>query len=291
MKKFVLFFAVIFTTLISFTSCKEKDVVKDFPAVHKWDPHSLETIDKIKSLPNKERFDFIKKNLPHLIPIITDRVKKIEPDISIDSIAFVFGSGKAKGVEDATGARNNGIFKDQLLAKVFTKQKTKFGNPVIVFVRCLNGVLEIKGEMKDVGGISSSFTILPGEGLADHLPQLNVWGNTANEIGVPIKNSENKIVSKKIYANYLGYYESVLFPYDVINMDTKTAYNKMGQEIDFESRLAETKKANLLILKNRINEIEKMRPKSKTGKLAKTKKLKELKNELKKLQSERKKLK
>lgn len=288
MKKVFFFLVAIFATVISFTSCKQKDVVKDFPAVHQWDPHSLETIDKIKSLPEKERFDFIKKELPNLIPTIIGRAKDATNGAIIDSIYFkFFGPGKARGVEDATGAMNNGTHGEELVAFVLTKKKTKFGNPMKIFVRCLNGVLEIEGEESFVGGVSSSFTILPGEGLANHLPQLNVWGNTANEIGVPIKNSENKIVSKKIYANYLGYYESVLFPYDKINMDTKTAYNKMGQEIDFESRLAETKKANLSILKNRISEIEKMHPKSKPGKLAKKKRLKELQSEYNSLKKQK----
>lgn len=253
----------ILISVMTFFSCKEKDVVLDFPAVHQWDAHDLATIDKIKSLPIKERFPFIKENLPNLIPIINDKVKKVAPGVTTDSIAFVFGSGKADITEDATGAMNKGHFKDQLIAKVFVSGKTKFGNPMKIFVRCLNGVLKIKGELEEVGTISSSFTILPGEGLANHLPELKIWGNTAEEIGIPIKNSNSKVVSKKIYANYLGYYKSVLFPYDVINMDSKIAYDKNGQEIDFQKRLAETKKANLKILQKRIREISRLHLKGK----------------------------
>lgn len=81
------------------------------------------------------------------------------------------------------------------------------------------------------------------------LPQLKEWSEVANQLSIPIKNSEGKVVGKEIFTNYLGKYESLLFTGDIIDLIEGTVYNKAGQQVDFDRRRAETKKANDKIAK------------------------------------------
>ena len=112
------------------------------------------------------------------------------------------------------------------------------------------------------------FTIQSGEGLANYLPQLTEWAKVANELSIPIKNAEGKVVGQEIFTKYLGKYESLLFTGDVIDLIDGKVYNKAGQEVDFQRRMLETKKANARIAKEKA---AKAKAKAKKAK-AKTKK-------------------
>ena len=88
------------------------------------------------------------------------------------------------------------------------------------------------------------FTIQKGEGLANYIPQLREWGKVATDLKIPIKDKDGKVVSEEIFTNYLGKYQSLLFEGDVIDLLAGKVYNKAGQEVQFDRRQAETKKAN-----------------------------------------------
>ena len=105
-------------------------------------------------------------------------------------------------------------------------------------------VIELEGDRR-IGTEGFGFYIKKGEGLAHHLPELQAWATTANNLNLPIKNKKGKITSYPTYINYLGRYESVLFQGDFVNLyEGKVFHN--GKEVDFNQRLANTKKANAL---------------------------------------------
>ena len=250
MKNLLVIFLAIIAIVIS--SCdREKNVVKDFPPVYAWnDVHNPKLWDTLKTIPDAEKVRFITTNIPNLIPRIIEQVKiAAGKPIDVTNLVFAFGSGKAKGVIDANGERHDGIYENELIAKLWTNPVTDLGDPIIVFVRCLNGVISIEGHHEISDGITCRFEILPGEGLAHHLPALQEWAKVAGDFEIPIRDKTGKVVSQEKYLNYLGRYESVLFPGDIIDMCQGKCFNKAGQEVDFERRLEESKKANELAKK------------------------------------------
>lgn len=249
MKK--LFGLFLVTVLALIVSCnkpeKTKDVVMDIAPMHRWDVHSQTMIDSLKSLPDSAKLPFIRDNAPNVLPTILARIEARVGKIHVDTIVFSYGSGTAKGVQDSAGMLHDGTYENQLIARIWTKPITKLGNPIIVFVRCLNGVIELHGDRR-IGTESLGFYIEKGEGLAHHLPELEAWATTANNLNVPIKNKEGKITSHTTYINYLGRYESVLFEGDFVNLQEGKVFHD-GREVDFNQRLADTKKANALAKK------------------------------------------
>jgi len=159
-----------------------------------------------------------------------------------NNIHFILGSGFAKDVLTGSGKTHSGKFKNELIIVI--------DDPAIkdtMFLACGNGMLMpiILDDFSDFGTAERwRFTILPGEGLAHHLPELQAWAGVAGNLKIPIRDKNGKIVSQEKYLHYLGRYESVLFPYDVVDMLNGKVYNQAGQEVDFERRLQETQKAN-----------------------------------------------
>ena len=246
MKKFKFLFVAV-TMAFLFFSCsskkKEKDAM-DLTPMHRWDVHSQAMIDTLHRIPDSLKLAFIQKNAPNVIPNVLNIIeRRLEHSIHVDSIVFSYGTGHAKGVQDSSGARWDVAYKDQLVARVWTKPATKLGNPIIVFVRCLNGVIELEGDQR-IGTGALGFTIQKGEGLANHQPVLLAWACTARNLNIPIK-KKNKIVSFDTYVNYLGSYKSVLFEGDFIDLHEGKVFHD-GKEVDFQQRLTDTKKANAL---------------------------------------------
>lgn len=174
---------------------------------------------------------------------LTANVIQHYPDIQDENnIKFVLGSGYAKNVLTGRGKTHSGKFENELIIIL--------NDPSVqdtLFLACGNGMLSPL-EFSDSHDFGSAerwrFTIMPGEGLAHHLPELEAWAKVAGELSIPIKDAFGEIVSQETYLNYLGKYESYLFPYDVIDMLNGKVYNQQGQEADFERRLAEAEKAN-----------------------------------------------
>ena len=175
--------------------------------------------------------------------VLTANVVAHYPQISNEkNIRFVLGSGYAKDVKSGDGKTYSGKFKNELIIII--------DDPAIkttLFLACGNGMLsplELYTQ-SDFGTAEQwRFTIQKGEGLANYLPQLERWGSVANQLSIPIKDKDGKVVSQETYLNYLGKYESLLFEGDVIDLLAGKVYNKAGQEVQFDRRQAETKKAN-----------------------------------------------
>ena len=174
---------------------------------------------------------------------LTTNVVRQYPEITDENnINFVLGSGFAKDVKSGDGKTHRGRFQNELIIIL--------NDPSIhdtLFLACGNGMLSPLefSDRHDFGNAEQwRFTILPGEGLAHHLPELQAWAEVANNLEIPIKDKDGKIVSQETYLNYLGRYESYLFPYDVVDVLAGKVFNQQGQEADFERRLAEAEKEN-----------------------------------------------
>ena len=180
--------------------------------------------------------------------VLTANVVAHYPQISNEkNIRFVLGSGYAKDVKSGDGKTYSGKFKNELIIII--------DDPAVketLFLACGNGMLsplELYTQ-SDFGTAEQwRFTIQKGEGLANYLPQLERWGSVANQLSIPIKDKDGKVVSQETYLNYLGKYRSLLFEGDVIDLLAGKVYNKAGQEVQFDRRQAETKKANRAAVK------------------------------------------
>jgi hypothetical protein len=160
------------------------------------------------------------------------------------NIHFVFGSGSVKHVLSADGNTYSGDFDNELVI-ILTDSCVQD----TLFLACGNGMLSpIRFTQSSDWGTAEKcrYKIQTGEGLATYLPQLQAWANTATELDIPIRDQAGKVVKGETYLNYLGRYESVLFTGDIIDMCQGKVFNAAGQEVQFEKRLAETKKANAL---------------------------------------------
>lgn len=173
---------------------------------------------------------------------LTSNVVRQYPEITDENnIHFVLGSGFAKDVKSGDGKTYSGRFQNELIIIL--------DDPSIhdtLFLACGNGMLSPLqfSDRHDLGTAERwRFTILPGEGLAHHLPELQAWAEVANDLSIPIKDKDGNVVSQEKYLNYLGRYQSYLFPYDVVDVLAGKVFNQQGQEADFERRLAEAEKA------------------------------------------------
>lgn len=184
------------------------------------------------------------------------------------SIKFVLGSGIAKDVKSGDGHTYSGDFHNELII-IINDENVKD----TVFLACGNGMLQpLNFSFQSDFGTAAQwrFTIQTGEGLANYLPRLEEWANVANELKIPIKDAKGKVVGSEVFTKYLGKYESLLFTGDVIDLIDGKVYNKAGQEVDFNRRMSETKKANAKIAKEKAAKAAKAKAKKKAK--AKTKK-------------------
>lgn len=179
---------------------------------------------------------------------LTANVVNHYPDIQDEkNIKFVLGSGYAKDVLTGSGKTHSGKFENELIIII--------NDPAVkdtLFLACGNGMLSpLKFKEQSDFGVAEQwrFTILPGEGLAHHLPELQAWAKVAGELHIPIKDKTGKVVSQETYLNYLGKYESCLRPYDVIDLIAGKVYDENSNEVNFQQRMEDTKKANAKIAK------------------------------------------
>ena len=175
--------------------------------------------------------------------VLTTNIVAHYPSIKDEkNIRFILGSGFARNVKSGDGKVYSGKFKNELII-ILNDPSVKD----TIFLACGNGMLSPIEDLvsSDFGNAERwRFTIQKGEGLAHHLPALQEWGEVAGNLRIPIKNSDGKEVSRKTYLNYLGKYESLLFEGDVIDLLQGKVFNKLDQEVQFDRRKAETRKAN-----------------------------------------------
>ena len=158
------------------------------------------------------------------------------------SIHFYLGSGYAKDVMSGDGNTYSGKFKNELII-IINDENVKD----TVFLACGNGMLSpLKFDDYHDFGVATPWriTILPGQGLAHYFPTLQAWAKVAGDCYIPIKNQYGKLVSQDTYLHYLGMYQSLLFPYDVIDLVQCKVYDQNGKQVNFQKRLDATKEAN-----------------------------------------------
>ena len=243
MKKLLLFFVTVITVIICTTSCNNIDPI--------WGTDPVDTtyatgfpIDQFHQLGiagdtagQRALVDQYRKQLT--MNVINNHYPCIKDE---KNIHFVFGSGNVKGMMSGDGKQYDGRFNNELII-ILNDSCIKD----TLFLACGNGVMyEIYWDnMSDWGTAEKCrFEILEGQGLAHHLPELQAWADVAGELDIPIRDKEGKIVGRETYLSMLGRYESVLFPGDVIDMCQQKVFNKAGQEVQFDRRLEETRKAN-----------------------------------------------
>ena len=175
--------------------------------------------------------------------VLTTNIVAHYPNIKDEkNIRFILGSGFAKNVKSGDGKVYSGKFKNELII-ILNDPSVKD----TIFLACGNGMLSPIEDLvsSDLGNAERwRFTIQKGEGLANYLPQLERWGAVANQLSIPIKDKDGKVVSQETYLNYLGKYQSLLFEGDVIDLLAGKVYNKAGQEVQFERKQTKKKKAN-----------------------------------------------
>lgn len=174
--------------------------------------------------------------------VLTSNVVRQYPQVTNEeNIHFILGSGFAKNVKSGDGKTYSGDFKNELIIII--------NDPAVkdtVFLACGNGMLSPLNfsDRHDFGHAERwRFTILPGEGLAHHLPELQAWAKVAGDLNIPIKDKSGKVVAQDTYLNYLGKYESYVFPYDVIDILNGKVYDEKGNEVNFDKRLAAAEQA------------------------------------------------
>ena len=231
-----------------FFSCKSKSPIWDREPVDKSfstgfpldEFHRLgEANDTVtqKALVNQHRKQLTKNVMAHYTCVTDEK-----------NVKFVFGSGEVKGVLSGDGKNYDGKFKNELIVII--------NDPCAkdtVFLACGNGMLSSihwNGQSDWGTAEKCRFIVEKGQSLAYILAKLESWGVSAQELGLPIVNAGGKNVDQKTYMTKLGkWWSDHLFPGDVIDLCEKKITNKAGQKVNFEKRLAETKKANLKILK------------------------------------------
>lgn len=245
MKKFL--FAVAIATTAALASCTTDPVHGTKPVTNAFytdaDGQENFPLDEFHKLGKKGKRNAQLQLVNQYRRQLTANVVRQYPKIRNErNIHFILGSGFAKDVQSGDGKTYSGKFKNELII-ILDDPSVKD----TIFLACGNGML-YPLEFKFLANFGTAekwrFTILPGQGLAHHLPELKAWGKTANELSIPIKDKDGNIVSQEKYLNYLGNYESLLFPYDVVDILNGKVLNRRGQEVDFERRMEETKKAN-----------------------------------------------
>ncbi|HVY36002.1 MAG TPA: hypothetical protein VG982_01845 [Candidatus Paceibacterota bacterium] len=184
MKKLSFFCLVLITALtmsFHFSSCSNADAnkVDVVNGVQPFDVHDItwrkEFIASLKPLTPEQRRQRIDDVLPHLNASLVSTLRENGLDCEIKSITYMFGSGTAKGVSSGDGEKYDGTYEDQLYAVV--KGGKCFGDSVVAFVQCFNGVFSLKGKNNDViGTYYPSFTIEKNKGINYYVDyQTAIW--------------------------------------------------------------------------------------------------------------------
>lgn len=175
--------------------------------------------------------------------VLTTNIVAHYPSIKDErNIRFILGSGFAKNVKSGDGKVYSGKFKNELII-ILSDPSVKD----TIFLACGNGMLSPIEDLvsSDFGNAERwRFIIQNGEGLAHHLPALQEWGEVAENLRIPIKDKDGKIVSKDTYLSYLGRYTTALRTGDIIDLLAGKVYDEKGKEVDFQRRQNATKRAN-----------------------------------------------
>lgn len=149
------------------------------------------------------------------------------------NIHFYLATGHASDIESGDGNSYSGPVKNELIIVLDdpTVHKT-------LFLTCGNGMMS-ETNMNQFDSCIDWGTAIPweieikeGESLASHWPDLDVWADLAEKLGVPIVNERGELVPYTDYRYHLGSYISLLWTGDVINLLELTVKDSEGKLVD-----------------------------------------------------------
>ena len=146
MKKQIIVVAIVVLAglTLTYTACTRKskaenvDLVNGVKPVHQLNEDQYVTLDALANLKPEEIPAFLQKHWPNLKTDVEHWVRGsyLKESDKVDSIQFIYGSGKNAKALDSARKTHSGFFKNQLIAKVFIH-----GPPAkFFFVRCSNGM-------------------------------------------------------------------------------------------------------------------------------------------------------
>lgn len=201
MNKRNVFIGVVFMVILSFIIFSvvknKKDVVGGIQPMEEsgigW---RTEIIDSLRKLPQDQRAGFIQQNVPQLNSQLIRFLRNSGYDCNVDSVTYLFGSGKAKGVQSGDGNTYNGYYDEQLYAVI--KGETCFKDSLVVFVQCLNGTFSLKGKtVQNLGSYKPRFTIEKGNGINAYVDyQTSIF--LAEHFKLPVYVGRNPGIRKRI---------------------------------------------------------------------------------------------
>lgn len=167
------------------TDGSSTDLVNDLTPVHQVTPEQSRLIDRLENLTPTEQDEILRAEWPNLATDIVSWLRqngRIDNVERIRSLTLFYGSGSARG-EDASGTVHRGQFDGELLAEIVIAGRE---NPLLVAVRCTNGIYDLVGEINTIGRRPLVFTIEPGDSLVDHVDyEQAIW--LAEEFELPIQ--------------------------------------------------------------------------------------------------------
>lgn len=174
MRKRTLIFFVVAMSVMVFYACSKKektDVVTGIEPVRQAIGEHVATLDALRNVKPEDQAEFIKKNWPNLSRDLVASLSSrgiIKPGDKVTSINYTYGSAESVKGEDKKGKLHQGIFKDELIATIKTE---KLNKPIILAVRCSNGLFDLKGKFANIFSETPEtiFTITKGEGLCNHV--------------------------------------------------------------------------------------------------------------------------
>lgn len=196
----VILFLYIVVTLVVKEDKHKLNVVKDIEPVWQLDAERHQVLDDLKTIPTAQRGAYLQQRWPQLdndlVVFLKDR-GTIPSNAEVEEITYAYGSAVKVKAEDLKRFIHDGEIRNELIASVKVKGIKK---PVLVAVRCLNGLFELEGDFfQEVASRNfiSQFTIRRGEGLCHHV-SYPVAIRLAERFKLPIYKSGRNIPEQKI---------------------------------------------------------------------------------------------
>jgi len=228
--------AVMIAVGLIFFGGKEKvaavNLTEGISPVRAADSRQLLVLESLKGKTPQEIKSILDKEWPTIGADLASWLRssgRIGVDEKISSLEFFYGSGQGSG-EDSKGNVHQGYFQDELIAKVIVEGHKE---PLLVAVKCSNGLFMMTGELGLIYEDNLAFTIARGKGLVDYV-SYETSINLARSFGLPIYKGKGKnrklIFSEEALRVDTDWHQVtvLVFPGDEFDLRTMT-YN--GQEV------------------------------------------------------------
>jgi hypothetical protein len=115
---------VLFLTF--FIACNKKDgsgidLVNGVEPIHQWGGDHQNVLDALKNIPDAEKIAYLEKHWPTLkndVVYWIQRQNYLPQDITVDSVVFLYGSGKGSAYDKNGTLHKDGHFSDQFGVEV-----------------------------------------------------------------------------------------------------------------------------------------------------------------------------